>query len=67
MSREHPTSYQLGRHTLEISGEDQQITIANETIAVELGSEETYKLHLALQALFTQQEQPADKDADHRP
>jgi hypothetical protein len=51
MATRHPASYDLGQHTLQLLA-DQRSTIVSEPIAIELDSEEAYKLHLVLQELF---------------
>ncbi|HLG64687.1 MAG TPA: hypothetical protein VKY19_22295 [Ktedonosporobacter sp.] len=58
--QQHPISYQLGQHTLEWS-DDAQLTLGNETVAIELEQEEAYRLHLVLQSLFMQQDHPTSK------
>ena len=62
--QQHPASYQLGQHTLELS-DGECITLGNETIAIELEQEEVYKLHLVLQSLFMQQDHPISKDVPY--
>lgn len=59
--QQHPASYRLGQHTLELS-DDARLTLGNETVAIELEQEEAYRLHLVLQALFMQQDHPMSKD-----
>ena len=62
--QQHPMSYQLGEHILELS-EDDRLTILNETVAVELEHEEAYRLHLVLQSLFMQQDTPISENAPY--
>lgn len=51
MTIEHPISYNLGQHTLEVA-EEAAITIGNEALAVQLDQEEAYRLYLVLADLF---------------
>ena len=51
MDIQHPISYELGQHTLEVE-EEAAVTIGNETLAIQLDQEEAYLLHLALADLF---------------
>ena len=48
---EQTQTIDLGTHTVDIAP-DQAITIANEAIAVQLESEEAYKLLVVLQEVF---------------
>jgi len=63
---QHPTSYQLGQHTLEWS-EGERFTIVSDTTAIELEPEEAYRLHLVLQELFRRQDHPISKDVSYAP
>ena len=63
MAIQHPTSYQLGRHTLECN--DDGLLIENETVAIELAQEEANRLHLVLEELFGQQDQLRSKDVPY--
>ena len=49
--REQMQTIDLGAHTVDIAL-DQTVTIANETIAVQLDGEEAYKLLVVLQEVF---------------
>lgn len=66
MPMQHPASYQLGQHTLELS-DDERFAMVNETVAIELEQEEAYRLHLVLQELFKQQDRPSSKDVPYAP
>jgi hypothetical protein len=54
--QQHPAGYQLGQHTVEL-GEDEAITIVNETVAVQLEHDEIYPLAPCAPSLFRYREQ----------
>jgi hypothetical protein len=60
MTVEHPISYELGRHTLEVA-EEAAFTIGNERLTVQLEPEEAYRLHLVLVDLFQHMGDPTMK------
>lgn len=67
MTPQHSTSYHLGQHTVELL-EDEGITIVNERIAVQLESDEVYRLYLVLRELFMHHDQRrnAERKIGHR-